>query len=192
MRSTARTGVPARNPDDADLSGKFLFTPVIDLFQFLGGRKSRIDLTVLPDDPVCSFLDLQKLLPLQQSIQVNGDLLRSHMKTDVIVTILRMDQSGDKMLAGMSLHIPKSSLPVDLASHGLTDGKRCVRIVDDLAILFVDCRYRNATEYTRIIRLSASLRKKCCLIQNYLISLFPFRAGKNLCLECADICGIII
>ena len=79
------------------------------------------------------------------------------------------------MLAGMSLHIPKSSLPVDLTSHGLADGKRCVRIVDDLTILFVDCRYRNATENARIVRLSASLRKKRCLIQNYLISLFSLR-----------------
>ena len=64
--------------------------------------------------------------------------------------------------------------------------------MDDLAILFVDCRYRNATEYTRIVRLSASLRKKRCLIQNYLVPLFSFRAGKDLRLECADICGIII
>ena len=114
------------------------------------------------------------------------------MESHIVISIFRVDQPGDKMFTGMSLHIPKSSLPVDLASHGLTDGKRCVRIVDDLAILFVDCRYRNATEYTRIVRLSASLRKKCCLIQNYLLSLLPFRAGKNLCLECADICGIII
>ena len=59
------------------------------------------------------------------------------------------------MFAGMSLHIPKSSLPVDLASHGLADGKRCVRIMDDLPFHIMDRRHMRSAEDSRIIRLSA-------------------------------------
>lgn len=92
------------------------------------------------------------------------------------------------MFTGMSLHVAETSVPVDLASHGLADGKRCVRIVDDLPFHIMDRRHMRSAEDSRIIRLSAALRVKRRLVKDHLISLFSLRTGKDFRLECADIC----
>ena len=113
------------------------------------------------------------------------------MESHIVIPILRVNQPGHKMFAGMSLHILESSVPVDLTCHSLTDRKRRIRIVDDLSLYIMDCRYMRSAKNSHIIRLSAAFRIECGLVQNHLISLFPFFAGKYFRLECADICGII-
>jgi len=192
MCPAAGAGVAVRDADDPDVPGQLLFAPVVHLCKLRRGWEARVDLQILPDHPVRFLFDLQKLVPCERSVQIDRDLLRSHMESHIVISVFRVDQAGDQMFAGMSLHVAETSVPVDLASHGLTGGKRCVCIVDDLPFHIMDRRHMRPAEDSRIIRLSAALRVKRRLVQNNLIPLFSLRTGKDFRLEFADISGIVI
>lgn len=67
----------------------------------------------------------------------------------------------------------ESPVPVDDASDHLAHRQRAVRIVDHLAVLFMDIRYPDISQEPCIRRLAAALRVKRRGREGDLPSLFP-------------------
>ena len=192
MGAAAGTDVASRNRHDPHRPGQLLFAPVFHGVQLILFRIYSGYLQILPDHSIGLFFNGHQIPPLQNSVEIDGHLIGPHMKAHVVIAEPLVDQAGYQVLSRVLLHMLESPVPVDDASDHLAHRQRAVRIVDHLAVLFMDIRYPDISQEPCIRRLAAALRVKRRGREGDLPSLFPLLAGKDLGFKFLYIRRIII
>ena len=167
MSSTARTDIRSRKIYNTNLTCQLLLASVIQSLQFFRSWISNHNFLILPHFLIHFSLNLRKLRFIQHPIQIHCDYITTHMKSHIIITILRMDNTTHHMLSGMLLHQIKPTLPVNLTLNLRTHFQRLLRIMKQLAILLMNLRHLHIPQSSHITRLAATFRIKSTLIQNH-------------------------
>ena len=103
---TAGAYINAGDRDEPEAFGvNFLFAAPGELLLFLRRRKRGGHGQILSDDPIGNFLQLSNLFLFQPPVKVHGNLVVSQMKTDIVVAIAAIYQTGKNMFSRMLLHL---------------------------------------------------------------------------------------
>ena len=180
MGRAARTDVDAGDRHEPDALRKADLAAVFQLFQFLRGRIGCRNGKILPDDPVGSKLQVPDLFIIQLTGGVQRYGVLAQAEAHVLITVYRVQDAGQDMLAGMVLHIGKTVLPVDLPADGLSlrkkGGVAAGNGMRNNAVLYLDIGHGKTFKNARVRRLSAFLREKQRPVQN---DKEPFCSGKR-------------
>ena len=110
---TAGADINAGDRDEPEAFGvNFLFAAPGKLLLLFRRRKRGSHGQILPDDPIGSLLQLSNLFLFQPPVKVHGNLVVSQMKTDVMITIAVIHQTGKNMFTRMLLHLVIAILKV--------------------------------------------------------------------------------
>src|SRR5699024_3630014 len=117
MGPAAGADIRARDLYDPDLAGKLLFAPVLQSGKLLLRRTSGGPLLVRPYQAIGPRLDVQPLLTLQKTVDIDRHLFRPRTKIHVIIAEPAVDQAGNQMLPRVLPHMQKTPAPVDFSQN---------------------------------------------------------------------------
>ena len=118
MRPAAGTAIAAGNRHNPHHSVQFFFAAVFHCLKDFFTRKFNLQINVLSDGLIHQFFQLGDRFHRNFSAEINGNIIRIHMESDVFKFIFLMNEARENMFAGMILHIVKTAVPVELSSNG--------------------------------------------------------------------------
>ena len=183
MRSTTSTDIVCLDGYDTNGAGEFLFAAIGHTGEFSSIGVGDSDRDILNDSLIGQTLDLLQLRISQDSIEVDGHRVGSHVKANIVQTVKTVNQPRHNMFTRVLLHIGEANIPVQLAMDSLPRGEWLANHVQDFSVKLLDIEDRDVIQGASVRRLSAPLREERCLIQNNPIALCCFLAADDGCGE---------
>ena len=179
MGAAAGADVEAGDLHDAHRPGQRPLGAVRHLGQLLRGRIPALDGQIGPHRAVGFDFDRSQVLRRDHAVKVNGDPIRAHVETGVMVTIPAVDNAGNDMLAAVLLHPQEAAGIVDDALHRRAHLQGAAAQVHHRFTPLPGIQHGHATKGSGIGGLSAALGVKGRGIQDHFEALVRFFAGKD-------------
>ena len=122
---------------------------------------------ILPDVLVGAALDVQRLLPADVGVVVDGHGVRAHVEAHVVAVEGTAQHTGHDVLAGVLLHVVEPPRPVDMAADLRAHGQRPVAQVGDDAVLLVHVQHPGVPQRAVVGGLPAALRVKGRAVEHH-------------------------
>lgn len=122
--------------------GEFLFAAIGHTGEFSSIGVGDSDRDILNDSLIGQTLDLLQLRISQESIEVDGHRVGSHVKPDIVQTVKTVNQPRHNMFTRVLLHIGEANIPVQLAMDSLPRGEWLANHVQDFSVKLLDIEDR--------------------------------------------------
>ena len=179
MGTAAGAQITAGELHQPHVTGQLLFAAIGQGSQGLRvGVKDR-NRRVGPRGLIGPALDVGKLLHGQFAVEIDGNDVMAYMKSHIVITVGRVNETADDMLAAVLLHEVQPPLPVNGALHRVAHGQGPGAAVDNLPIPAAYVGDGYAAQQTGVTGLAAALGIKGRLIQSYKKSIAVGGTGQH-------------
>ena len=172
-----------RDLDQTDSAGELLLAAIREICQLGCLGIPGTDGEVGPDGAVGGVFEKSEGLLIELSVEIDGDVVLTHVKTHVAATVVPVGETGENMLAGMILHTLQAKFGIQKAFDFLSDGKRLGQTVKNQSVSVLHVQNLEIAQKALVRLLAAAFGEEGCLVEGDKEVFSVALTGENLCLK---------